>query len=103
MVSLSRRPTIELTINHMNDFFSHYPILSHAVVGVGIIFICAIIGRLLKSALNSSLMRIFERTKTTLDDRVISIVRDYVLPLSMLAGIYFGIQYVRSALTDANQ
>lgn len=86
----------------MNNWFFSGQIWARLLVGAGILVSLTILGKALKTLLSSPLMRFFERTKTTLDDRMVKIVKDYVLPLSVLAGIYLGAEHVRAVFTPAN-
>jgi MscS family membrane protein len=73
-------------------------IIKHMLVGILIILGSALVGQIIKFLLNSVFKRLFEATKTTLDDRMLEVVRSKVMSLSIITGMYIGIREVRKSL-----
>lgn len=65
---------------------------------VGVLFISLIIGQFLKWLLSNLFRRIFSATKTTLDDRMLQVIRPKVTTLSAIIGFYIGLKIVRGGL-----
>lgn len=74
-------------------------LLYHCIVGLTIIAVSAIVGRLLKLVLNRVVRRIVAKTETELDDRIIDILGGKVTTLSVIGGVAIALQEVRKALT----
>ncbi len=75
------------------------PVLRHIVVALIIILVSAALGNALKHLLNTVFRKMFERTKTTLDERLLEVIRSRVTALAIIAGFYIGVKEVRSGLT----
>jgi len=71
------------------------PIISAVII----IAASAFIGKLLKYLLNTIFKRLFAYTKTTLDDRILDVVRGRVVTLSVIAGFFIGIRVIRQHVT----
>lgn len=75
------------------------PILKHTLYAVLIIVASAFIGQLIKLLFNTVIKKLLSMTKTTLDDRILDVVRGRVITLSVIAGFHIGIKEVRKGLT----
>jgi len=78
-------------------FDSH--IIKAIIIAVIIIIASALTGEMLKYLVNTIFKRLFAYTKTTLDDRILAVVRSKVVTLSVIAGFFIGIKVVRQSLS----
>ncbi|MBI4810798.1 MAG: mechanosensitive ion channel family protein [Ignavibacteriales bacterium] len=77
--------------------FEH-PIVKNILTAVLVIIAAGFIGQVVKSLLNIIFKRLFASTKTTLDDRILSIVRSRIITLSIIAGFFIGIKIARQGI-----
>ncbi len=68
------------------------PIIEHSLYAFIIILGSAVVGRILKFFLNTVFKKIFAYTETTLDDRILDVIRGRVVTLSIIGGIYLAIK-----------
>jgi MscS family membrane protein len=74
-------------------------IIKQIVIAVVIIAASAFIGVMLKYLLNTIFKRLFAYTKTTLDDRILAVVRGRIVTLSVIIGFFIGIKVIRQSIT----
>lgn len=74
-------------------------LLYHTLIAIIIVIASWLIGRVLKFVVSLIGRKILSRTKTTLDDKIIEVVRRQVTLLSVIIGFYIAIEEVRKALT----
>ena len=72
--------------------------IKHTLIAFLIIIASGFFGQVIKLLLNKVFARIFAATKTTLDDRILDVIRSKVTTLSFIAGFYVGIREVRKGL-----
>jgi small-conductance mechanosensitive channel len=77
--------------------------LNHTTVGLLIILGAVVIGRILKSLLNVLFKKLFARTTTTLDDRILDVIRARATIVTLLAGIYLGLLEIRKGIPGGDQ
>lgn len=75
------------------------PLIRHIGIAVIIIIASALVGYILKHILHRIVRRLVERTATTLDERLLDVLLERVIPLSMIVGGYMATREVRSALS----
>jgi len=74
-------------------------IIKTIIIAVIIIIASALTGEMLKYLLNTIFKRLFAYTKTTLDDKILSVVRSKVVTLSVIAGFFIGIKVIHQSLS----
>jgi MscS family membrane protein len=74
-------------------------LVKHAFIAFLIVLGSWFFSKVLKFVLNTFFKKLFAQTKTTLDDRILEVVRGRITTLSIIAGIYIGIREVRKGLT----
>lgn len=72
-------------------------LILHSVIAVGILLASALLGRVIKMVLNVAYKFIFRHTTTTLDDRILDVIKSKVVSLTVLGGCYVGLYEVRKA------
>jgi MscS family membrane protein len=77
-------------------------ILSQIVVAVGIVVGFAIIGRLAKWLMGSRLSDRLTSNRTETFRRILRAIRRHIISAFMIAGVYAGVEDVRSVLTEDN-
>jgi MscS family membrane protein len=78
-------------------------ILYHTFVGVLIVLVSAVIGKILKLFLLKVVGRVIARTPSELDDRIVNIIQSRTVVLFVAIGIYLAIQDVRTVLTPGDE
>ena len=73
-------------------------LIKHTFIALLIIVGSAGVGQIMKFLLNTVFKKLFEATKTTLDDRILDVIRSRITLLSMMTGVYIGIREVRKGL-----
>ncbi len=68
------------------------PLIQHSIYAFIIILGSAVVGRILKFLLNSLFKKLFAYTDTTLDDRILDVIRGRIVTLSIIGGIYLAIK-----------
>jgi len=74
------------------------PILYHTFVAVLIILGSGILGQLLKYLMSTIFKRLFARTETTLDDRLLAVLRSRITTIIIIIGCYIGVGVVRESI-----
>jgi small-conductance mechanosensitive channel len=96
-------PKTPLTI-FMNSFWE-YIFLGNAVrdwsIAIAIIVGSCLVLKVIRDVLVSRLRKLSTRTKTTLDDFIIKLIRSSLMPLAYVLAVYFGLQYLKLSPTAA--
>jgi MscS family membrane protein len=75
-----------------------HPMMQKIVAALTVLLISLIIGQLVKWILSTVFKRIFSATKTTLDDRMLCVIRPKVTTVSAIIGFYIGLKIIRGGL-----
>ena len=78
-------------------------ILFHAVKGMLLFVFVLLIGKSLKIFLNTVGRKLVSKTATELDDKIIEIVLDRLMSIAAIAGMYCGLQQLRSGVSDSER
>lgn len=81
-------------MNGLFDYILWNNTISQWLIALGIIAIAIIILRLLQSLIINRLVALTVKTKTTVDDFIVTIVRSSLMPLLYVLAFYFGLQYL---------
>jgi small-conductance mechanosensitive channel len=76
--------------------------LEHLLYAVAIVIASAILGRAIKFLLNTVFKKLFKHTETSLDDRLLEVIRGRVTTLSIIGGMFIAIKEVKKGLTPEN-
>lgn len=74
-------------------------IFSHLLIALIIVVASWIVGKVIKFLLNVFGRKILAKTKTTLDDRIIEVLRGNATLISVIIGVYVGIEHISKILT----
>jgi MscS family membrane protein len=77
-------------------------ILFHAVAGLLIFILALIAGRIIKFLLDTIGRKIIQKTESDLDDKILEIVLDRIMPIVAIAGMYFGLREFRTGVTSVH-
>ena len=77
-------------------------ILFHAVAGLVLFIVVLAVGRIIKFLLDTVGRAIITRTESELDGKILEIVLERIMPISAIAGMYFGLRELSSGLTAAH-
>jgi len=75
------------------------PVLQHYLNALIIFAAAAVLGHLARMFFSTVLRRVFELTKTTLDDRIVEVLRQRIRLLFIIAGAFLGTREIRRGLT----
>lgn len=78
------------------------PLMQNILNALAILLISLIAGQAIKWLLATVFRRIFSATKTTLDDRMLVIIKPRVITISAIIGIYIGLKIIRNGLTSTD-
>ncbi len=73
--------------------------LEHLLYAVAIIIASALLGRIVKFLLNTVFKKLFKHTETSLDDRLLEVIRGRVTTLCIIGGMFIAIKEVKKGLT----
>jgi MscS family membrane protein len=79
-----------------------HPMIQNLLTALAVLLIAFIGGQLVKWILSTVFKRIFSATKTTLDDRMLQVIRPKVTTISAIIGVYIGLKIIRGGL-DAGE
>jgi small-conductance mechanosensitive channel len=92
-----KRAVIHHNFESMNEFWN-YTFWNNTVrdwiISVMIIIIAIAVLRLLQSVVIKKVKSLSAKTKTTIDDFIISAIQSFVMPILYVLAFYFGIQYL---------
>lgn len=74
----------------------------HAVLGVIVGVVTVVAGHLIKLFLNSIGRKVITKTSNKVDDRILDIILERLLPLSAILGLYLGMKELRLGLKSTN-
>ncbi len=74
-------------------------IIKHSAIAILIVIGFGIIGQAVKALLSTVFKKLFESTKTTLDDRLLKVIRTRVTTVSIIIGLHIAVREVRKALS----
>lgn len=75
----------------------------HSTVAVAIVLVFSLLSRAVRALLRWGARRVFSRTKTELDDRVVAVVLAHVRPLMVLTGLHIAVREIRKAVASADE
>ncbi|WEK35478.1 MAG: mechanosensitive ion channel family protein [Candidatus Pseudobacter hemicellulosilyticus] len=80
------------------DQFWAYRLFNNTVkdwtIAIGIIVVSMLVLRLLRTLITKKLSSLTAKTKTTIDDFIISIVQSCIMPILYIVAVYMGLQYL---------
>ncbi|MFN0156655.1 MAG: mechanosensitive ion channel family protein [Bacteroidota bacterium] len=77
-------------------------LLYHTVIAIAIVVVFAMFSRVVRAVLKFIADRVFSRTKTVLDDRIVAVVLRHVRPLLIVTSLHIAVREIRkgTAATD---
>jgi small-conductance mechanosensitive channel len=85
----------------MQNFFAD-PLTFHLAVAAVLVAALYLLSSAVRAFLNFLGRRIFRKTETELDDRILSVVLKSVRPLMLILGLQLGVREIRKGLTPAD-
>lgn len=85
----------------MNEFlaWSDQPLVHHTAVAAAIVLLFALFARTVRMLLKLAGRKIFARTSTDLDDRILEAILSHFRPLMVVIGLAIGLKEVRKGIT----
>lgn len=77
---------------------SFHPIINPIIIAILIVIASMVAGQIFKYILGVIFKRLFSKTKTTLDDKMLEIIRSNIITLSVIIGFYIGLKTVKQSL-----
>ena len=81
----------------LKQFFSN-EIAFHSTVAVGIVLVFSLLSRAMRALLRWAAHRVFAKTETALDDRIVGVLLAHVRPLMVLTGLHIAVRELRKAV-----
>ncbi len=74
----------------------------HVTIAAAIVLIFSLLSRAVRALLRWAARKVFARTETVLDDRIVAVLLAHVRPLMVLVGLHIAVREVRKAVTQGD-
>jgi MscS family membrane protein len=75
----------------------------HTTVAVCIVVVFSVLSRAMRAVLRWAAHKVFTRTETVLDDRIVAVLLRHVRPLMVLTGLHIAVREIRKAVLTSDE
>jgi small-conductance mechanosensitive channel len=75
----------------------------HGTIAAVIVIVFSLLSRAMRALLRWAAHKVFARTETVLDDRIVSVLLSHVRPLMVLTGLHIAVREIRKAVAPGDE
>jgi small-conductance mechanosensitive channel len=75
----------------------------HVTIALAIVVVFSLLSRVMRALLRWAAHKVFTRTETVLDDRIVAVLLAHVRPLMVLTGLHIAVREIRKGVTASDQ